>query len=96
MVSFEPSISKYDRYSILGQGYNGAALVHLAKHTSSGKLVAIKKVNMEKVKEEAVLVQVDLFLNLKSKNLVYFSVARNNNNKATATSKCFAILLFFC
>lgn len=60
MVGFEADILKYNIVSIMGQGYDGAAVVYLAKHLPSNKMVAIKKINMDKAKEEAHLIQVSL------------------------------------
>lgn len=62
MVTFESDISKYTTVSILGQGYNGAAIVYLAKHNPSSKMVAIKKINVDKAKEEASLIEVPIAL----------------------------------
>lgn len=42
----------------MGQGYDGAAVVYLAKHLPSNIMVAIKKINVDKAKEEAHLIQV--------------------------------------
>lgn len=58
MVTYESDITKYTTISILGQGYSGAAIVCLSKHDPSGTMVAIKKINMDKAKEEANLIQV--------------------------------------
>lgn len=55
---FEPDIEKYNTISIMGQGYDGAAIVYLAKHLPSNKMVAVKKINIDKAKEEAQLIQV--------------------------------------
>lgn len=58
MVTYETNISKYVTFSVLGQGYNSAAVVYLAKHNPSNTMVAIKKINMDRAKEEANLIQV--------------------------------------
>lgn len=58
MVVFEPDILQYSIVSIMGQGYDGAAVVYLAKHLPSNIMVAIKKINVDKAKEEAYLIQV--------------------------------------
>lgn len=60
MVTYETNISKYVTFSVLGQGYCGAAVVYLAKHNPSSTMVAIKKINMDRAKEEASLVQVSI------------------------------------
>lgn len=59
---YETNISKYVTFSIMGQGYCGAAVIYLAKHNPSSTMVAIKKINMDRAKEEASLVQVSTFL----------------------------------
>lgn len=58
MTAFEETISVYKTISILGQGFDGTAIVHLAKHLPSGAMVAIKKFDMDKIKEGAHLVEV--------------------------------------
>lgn len=59
MVTYETNISKYVTFSVLGQGYSGAAVIYLAKHKPSNTMVALKKINMDRAKEEANLVQVN-------------------------------------
>lgn len=61
MVTYETNISKYVTFSVLGQGYCGAAVVYLAKHNPSNTMVAIKKINMDRAKEEANLIQVSTY-----------------------------------
>lgn len=58
MTSFDSNISSYKTISILGHCFNDNAVVHLAKHKPSGTMVAIKKFDMDKIKEGAHLVQV--------------------------------------
>lgn len=55
---FEANISQYDFISILGRCCVGAAVVHLAKHRPSNTMVAVKKFDMDKIKEDAYLVEV--------------------------------------
>lgn len=55
---FETDSSHYKTISILGHCCDGLAVVHLAKHLPSDMLVAVKKFNMDKIKEEAPLIQV--------------------------------------
>lgn len=68
MTAFQGNISAYKTISILGQGFDGTAVVHLAKHLPSGIMVAIKKFDMDKIKEGAHLVEV--------KKRFYLSVLR--------------------
>lgn len=58
MFNFETHISHYKIYSILGECCDKAGIVQLAKHTPSGQMVAIKKFNMDKIKEELALIEV--------------------------------------
>lgn len=62
MFNFEAQIAHYKIYSILGECCDKAGIVHLAKHTPSGQMVAIKKFNMDKIKEEASLIEVSKIL----------------------------------
>lgn len=55
---FETDSSHYKTISILGHCCDGLAIVHLAKHIPSDTLVAVKKFNMDKAREEALLIQV--------------------------------------
>lgn len=58
MITFEPDNSQYKTISILGSCCDDLAVVHLSKHVPSDTLVVIKKFNMDKAKEEALLIQV--------------------------------------
>lgn len=58
MVNFEVGDRYYSTVSILGQCWNGFAIVHLAKHVPSGIMVAIKRYNVDKARDDASLVQV--------------------------------------
>lgn len=58
MSEFEADNSHYSIISTLGQCYNGVGVVYLAKHLPSGQMVAIKKFNMDMVKDEVNLIQV--------------------------------------
>lgn len=55
---FETDTTHYKTISILGHCCDGQGIVHLAKHLPSDNLVAVKKFNMDKLREEAALVQV--------------------------------------
>lgn len=58
MFNFETQISHYKIYSILGECCEKAGTVQLAKHTPSGQMVAIKKFNMDKIKDDVKLIEV--------------------------------------
>lgn len=58
MIEFEANNSHYNIISILGQCCDGVGVVYLAKHTPTGQMVAIKKFNMDKVKDEVNLIEV--------------------------------------
>lgn len=58
MVNFEANNDHYSTVSLLGQCWDGLAIVHLAKHIPSDKMVALKRFYMDKVKEESNLVEV--------------------------------------
>lgn len=58
MAKFDANITWYKTISILGHCFGENAVVHLAKHKPSGTMVAIKKFNMDKIKEGAHLVEV--------------------------------------
>lgn len=58
MIEFEANNSHYNIVSILGQCYNGIGVVYLAKHIPSAQMVAIKKFNMDRIKDEVNLIQV--------------------------------------
>lgn len=58
MFNFETNIAHYKIYSILGECCDNAGIVQLAKHLPSKQMVAIKKFNMDKIKEEVNLIEV--------------------------------------
>lgn len=60
MVVFEANNSDYSTISILGQCWSDIIAVHLAKHLPSGKMVVVKRFNMDKIKEDASLIQVNI------------------------------------
>lgn len=61
--AYNANISDYKTISILGHCFNNKAVVHLAKHLPSGEMVAIKKFNMDRIKEDINLVEVLNFNN---------------------------------
>lgn len=58
MINYEANISSYESMSTLGQCFEGLAVVHLTKHLPTGTMVAIKRFNMDRIKQEAYLVEV--------------------------------------
>lgn len=60
MTTFDGNISSYKTISILGHCFDETTVVHLAKHIPSGIMVAIKKFDMDRIKENANLVEVIL------------------------------------
>ncbi|KAJ8947933.1 hypothetical protein NQ314_008526 [Rhamnusium bicolor] len=77
MTRYEGNISAYKTISILGHCFEGTAVVHLAKHISSGAMVAIKKFDMDKIKEGAHLVEREIILTkqLHHSNLITYHTA---------------------
>jgi hypothetical protein len=57
MLMFEADPAHYQLCSVLGHCCESIATVHLARHLPSGTLVAVKKFNLEKSKQEASLIQ---------------------------------------
>lgn len=51
MINFNINFNDYKIISSLGQCFEGRASVNLAKHHPSNSLVALKKFNMDKVKD---------------------------------------------
>lgn len=74
---FEADPSHYQTCSILAHCCEGVATVHLARHLPSGTLVAIKKFNMDKSKEEASLIQHEIILTrqLQHPNIIPYHMA---------------------
>lgn len=62
MLMFEADPAHYQLCSILGHCCEDTATVHLARHLPSGTLVAVKKFNMDKSKQEASLIQASIFI----------------------------------
>ncbi|XP_069703693.1 STE20-related kinase adapter protein alpha isoform X2 [Periplaneta americana] len=62
MLMFEADPAHYQLCSVLGHCCEDIATVHLARHLPSGTLVAVKKFNMDKSKEEASLIQHEIIL----------------------------------
>ncbi|XP_050404036.1 STE20-related kinase adapter protein alpha isoform X1 [Patella vulgata] len=46
-LEFEPAAACYELYTTIGKGHNEAANINLAKHLTSGQLVAIKRICLE-------------------------------------------------
>jgi hypothetical protein len=62
MLMFEADPAHYQLCSVLGHCCEDIATVHLARHLPSGTLVAIKKFNMDKSKQEANLIQASVLV----------------------------------
>nr|CAD7439270.1 unnamed protein product [Timema bartmani] len=62
MLNFESNPAHYQTCSTLSTCYEEVAVVQLARHLPSGSLVAVKKFNMDRPKEEASLIQHEIIL----------------------------------
>lgn len=62
MVNYNINLNDYKIISTLGQCLEGKAAVHLAKHVPSGSMVALKKFNMDKIKDNSYLVDVRYYI----------------------------------
>lgn len=62
MLMFEADPAHYQLCSVLGHCCENIATVHLARHRTSGTMVAVKKFNLEKSKQEASLIQHEIIL----------------------------------
>lgn len=56
--SYDTNDSHYQSISYLGHCCNGIAVIHLSRHIPTNTLVAVKKFNMDKAKEDTVLIEV--------------------------------------
>ncbi|CAG9856658.1 unnamed protein product [Phyllotreta striolata] len=59
---YDAKISDYKTISILGHCFDNKAMVHLAKHLPTAELVAIKKFNLDKIREDIELVESEIIL----------------------------------
>nr|XP_022900509.1 STE20-related kinase adapter protein alpha [Onthophagus taurus] len=77
MVKFEPKNSEYRTISILGHCCNDIGVVHLAQHSPSGQMVAVKRFNMDKAKEESALIEYEIILTkqLRHSNILKYLVS---------------------
>lgn len=77
MVTYEANNDKYCFMSILGSCCNGLGVVQLARHLTSRQMVAIKRFNMDRAKEEASLIQQEIILTrqLQHPNIITYYVA---------------------
>jgi hypothetical protein len=57
MLMFEADPTQYELCSVLGHCCENIATVHLARYRPSGAMVAVKKFNLERSKQEASLIQ---------------------------------------
>ncbi|XP_019757952.2 STE20-related kinase adapter protein alpha isoform X1 [Dendroctonus ponderosae] len=62
MINFNINFNDYKTISSLGQCFEGRATVNLAKHHPSNSLVALKKFNMDKLKEDSSLVDLEIII----------------------------------
>ncbi|XP_017777233.1 PREDICTED: STE20-related kinase adapter protein alpha isoform X2 [Nicrophorus vespilloides] len=74
---YDANNENYKTISILSQCCQGIGTVHLAKHLSSGQMVAIKKFNMDKAKDEINLIEQEIILTrqLKHLNIIKYHIA---------------------
>ncbi|XP_019871083.2 STE20-related kinase adapter protein alpha isoform X2 [Aethina tumida] len=77
MIEFEADYGYYKTISILGQGFDGMMAVHLAKHLPTGRMIALKRFNMDRIKEEAHLVEREIILTrqLQHPNIISYYLA---------------------
>lgn len=77
MINFEANASHYKVCSVLGVCFENFGSVQLAKHLPSGQMVAIKKFNMDRVKEDGGLIQQEIILTrqLKHPHILKYHVA---------------------
>ncbi|XP_057665429.1 STE20-related kinase adapter protein alpha isoform X1 [Diorhabda carinulata] len=59
---YSTDISEYQTISILGHCFDNKAIVQLAKHLPSGIMIAIKKFNIDKIKEDINLLESEIIL----------------------------------
>ncbi|XP_063953049.1 STE20-related kinase adapter protein alpha-like isoform X1 [Lytechinus pictus] len=50
-VEYEGDARHYTLLTLIGRNFEGNAVVHIARHCSSGNLVAVRRVNLDKVKD---------------------------------------------
>ncbi|KAF7284381.1 ste20-like kinase isoform X2 [Rhynchophorus ferrugineus] len=62
MVNYNININDYKIVTLLSQCFQDKASVHLAKYLPSGAMVALKRFNMDKIKQESYLVDVEIIL----------------------------------
>lgn len=58
MESYDTNDTHYQSVSYLGHCCNGVAIVHLARYTPLNSLVAVKKFDIDKSKEELLFIEV--------------------------------------
>lgn len=95
---FEADPGHYKTISILGTCCEGLAIVHLTKHVPSATLIVVKKFNMDKAKEESLLIQVRLH-HPPSKMFLsntFFFAARNNFDTPITTPEYHPISRSIC
>lgn len=76
-MDYGADLSQYQKVSILGHCFDDKAVVHLAKHTPSNTMVAIKKFNMDSIKEDSYLVEREIILTrqLQHPNIIKYLIS---------------------
>lgn len=62
MITFEPDLTHYQKCTLLSRCFNNQGTVHMACHVPSGMMVVVKRLNLDKSKEAANLIQVTRLL----------------------------------
>ena len=57
LLDFQPDAQHYHLLTTIGHGCRGAAIVSLARHTATGSLVAVKRINLDSIPIDFNLVQ---------------------------------------
>lgn len=60
MTQFKEDVSVYKIISILGGCFQNRAIVNLAKHTPSDRMLAVKRYQLEKIRESIFLELVEV------------------------------------
>ncbi|KAL3836005.1 hypothetical protein ACJMK2_021460 [Sinanodonta woodiana] len=83
MVEFENDYQKYELITIIGRGYNDAAVIYLAKHIPTGQQIAIRQTYLESSKIDLSVLQNEIVLcrQLHHESLLplYTSFVHNND-----------------
>ena len=72
MITFEPDLTHYQQCTLLTRCFNNQGTVHMACHVPSGMMVVVKRLNLDKSKEAANLIQVYyIFIIINSISIIY-------------------------